>query len=571
MPTSPALVKPRSLSVATFLAALSLVITACTPAGSTSGSQPSAGTAPNAGPKTLRVAFIDDSDDIAAGTARGAREISGLFAGGLTYRDGAGEVQPLLSTKVPRIADGDWTTSADGKMEVTWKLKPNLKWHDGNPVTADDFLLGYKLLKDEASPRAAPPLVRQVTEISAPDAQTIVMKFGKAYLGANDSDRNGVAAVPAHILGAVTDKTALQNHPYWSSEFIGTGPFKLTSRTPGSEFTGLAFDDYVLGRPKIDRVIVRIIPDVNALATNILAGDVDVAPFGSLEPVNASDLKKQWEGAGKGTIIASASRLRQTQLNYRDPNAAWAGDPRVRQAMLHLIDRPSIVEAIMYNLTTVADVPALPQNDPLYPVLQKRNLPVYAFDKAAGERVLDAAGWTKGTDGFRHNAVGAPLLYNPAVTGRPDLPEGLIVANSLKTGGFQSDVNLIEDGAADVNEQRAKSNGITRSAQLDATYWDRFITSQVATEANRWRGNNTGGYMNPAFDRMVEDWNATLDPAQRLEKSADLVKVLWDNVTFLPMYYNVDVAAYAKNLTGPKSPSHLTAHITWDIHTWTLS
>ncbi len=552
-------------------ASLALILAACAPAGSGSTAPGGGAATQNAGPKTLRLAFTDDTDDIAAGTGRAAREQSGLFAAGLTYRDGAGEIQPHLAAKVPSIADGDWKTSADGKMEVTWKLKPNLKWHDGNAVTSADFTLGYKLLKDEASPRAIPPLVRQVSEIEAPDPQTIIMKFNRIYLGANDSDRNGVAGVPSHILGGVTDKTALQNHPYWVNDFVGTGPFKLISRTPGSEFQGLAFDDYVLGRPKIDRVIVRIIPDVNALATNLLSGDIDAAPFGSLEPVNASDLKKLWEAAGKGTIISSASRLRQTQLNFRDPNAAWAGDPRVRQAMLHLIDRPSIVDAVMYNLTTVADFPALPQNDPLYPVLQKRNLPVYAFDKTAGERILESAGWTRGSDGVRRNAAGAPLAYTPSITGRPDLPEGLIVASSLKAGGFQSEVHLIEDGASDVNEQRAKSNGITRSAQLDATYWERFITSQTSTEANRWRGANTGGYSSPAFDRLVEDWNGTLDPNARLEKSADLVKYLWDNVTYLPMYYNVDVAAYAKNVTGPKSPSHLTGHISWDIHTWTVN
>lgn len=556
--------------LATFTLLATIALTACT--GPATSTDQSPGAASSGGPRTLRLAFIDEPEDISGGSGRANREQGSIFHAGLTYWDPAGNLQPQLAVKVPSLADGDWQTFPDGKMEVTWKLKPGLTWHDGRPLTSEDFAFAGQLLRDEATPRSVPPLMRRVSEIAIPDPQTVVMRFNRTYVLANDGSRHQLPPIPSHLLNdayAQVGAQALANNPYWSTEFVGAGPYRMVSRSLGSQIEGAAFDDYVLGRPKIDRIIIRYIFDVNALYANLLSGDIDMAPFGSLEPVNASDLKKQWETAGKGSVIAAPSRLRQSQMQYRDSTLPHATDPRVRQAMLHLIDRQAIVDNVLYGLTSVADLPALP-DAPVYPILQRRGAAAYRFDRAQGERLLEAAGWGRGPDGVRRNSAGAILKYNQAITGRPDLPEALIIADSLKAGGFSSEVNIIEDGATDANERRAKADGILRSAQLDASYWERFLTSQISTEQSRWRGSNTGGYTNPTFDRMVEDWLVTLDPAARTEKSADLIKFLWDEVAYLPMYYNVDIAAYRQGLAGPKAPAAVTGHTSSDIHTWTL-
>jgi peptide/nickel transport system substrate-binding protein len=257
------------------------------------------------------------------------------------------------------------------------------------------------------------------------------------------------------------------------------------------------------------------------------------------------------------------------QLQYRDPTAPWVSDVRVRQAMLHLLDRQGLVDAVMSGLSPVANTALLP-NDPAYARLEARGLPKFPLDRTQAERLLDAAGWTKGADGIRRNAAGTIFRFNPGNVGESDQDETLVLVDGFKAGGIQSESDIIPETAADQNERRAKANAIARPAVADGTYWDRFITSQVSADSNRWRSANTGGYSNPEIDRLVDQWRSTLDPTQLLDRTVELHKILLDDLTALPLYYQVEVFAYRKGLHGPGTFSPRGRNATIDIHTWTL-
>jgi ABC-type transport system substrate-binding protein len=187
--------------------------------------------------------------------------------------------------------------------------------------------------------------------------------------------------------------------------------------------------------------------------------------------------------------------------------------------------------------------------------------------------LLDAAGWPRGADGIRRNAAGTVFRYNPAnavISGDSGDDETLVLADGFKAGGIQSEPDMIIETAADANERRAKSNGVSRPAVPDHTYWDRFLTSQNSAESNRWRGANTGGYSNPEYDRLVDQWRGTLDTNQLLTRTVDLHKLLLDELPMMPLYYQVEVFAYRKGLNGPGTFSPRGRNATIDIHTWTL-
>jgi peptide/nickel transport system substrate-binding protein len=561
------------------LSAVSLVLllTACTTPSSNpqSQSQPQGQAAQRAasdGPKTLQLAFREDPPAIHGGSSgTPEREVGEILNAGLTTFDASGNVVPKLAAKVPSVADGDWKVNPDGSMEVTWKLKPNLKWQDGAPFTAEDLAFSIKLFKDPEWPAAIPSGVVPITEATATDAETLVVKYARTNNQATVAGSTELPPVSRTILESVYTQggaNATSNNPYFTTQFVGMGPYKMTGRTLGSQIEATAFDDYVLGRPKIEKLVIKATNDGNALVARLLTGDVDMVP-NNMEAAQAATLKQQWESQGKGTVMPVASRVRQIQLNYRDPSAPWASDVRVRQAMLHLLDREGLVESVMSGLSPVAHTALLP-NDPAFTRLEQRGLPKYNLDRPQAERLLDEAGWRRGPDGIRRNAAGAIFRYNQANVGESDQDETLVLVDGFKAGGIASEPDIIPETAADQNERRGRSNGIARPAVSDNTYWDRFITSQISADSNRWRSANTGGYSNPDFDRQVDQLRATLDPTQLMDRTVEMHKFLLDELIALPLYYQIEVFAYRKGLNGPGTFSPRGRNATIDIHTWTL-
>src|SRR5437764_13758098 len=122
-----------------FLALIAVIaVTGCAAPNETSrGAAPES--ARPAAPKTLRLGWDREPLTLYTGSGGNTREYRDIFNAGLTYVDAAGTVQPKLAVKVPTIADGDWQVAADGSMEVIWKLKPGLTWHDGAPLTSNEF------------------------------------------------------------------------------------------------------------------------------------------------------------------------------------------------------------------------------------------------------------------------------------------------------------------------------------------------------------------------------------------------------------------------------------------------
>jgi peptide/nickel transport system substrate-binding protein len=553
------------------IASFALLATACaSPAAPTQGQAPSR--PDSSGPRTLQLAFRDDPTAIHGGSSgTPEREIGELFNAGLTSFSATGELVPRLATKVPTVADGDWTVAPDGSMEVTWKIKPGLKWHDGAAFTAEDFAFAYRVFKDKDWPNAIPSAVGFIGEAAAPDAQTLILRYPRTSNVAGVVGSVELPPVPSHLLDEQVRQAGvagIANHPLWTTDWVGMGPYKITSRSLGSQIDAAAFDDYVLGRPKIDRLVIKATNDAAALVARVLSGDVDMVP-NNMEASQAAVLKEQWESSGRGRVVPNPTRLRQMQLQYRDPTAPWANDVRVRQAMLHLFDRQGLVDSVISGMSPVGHTALLP-SDPAYALLEQRGLPKFPFDRAQGERLLDAAGWPRGADGLRRNAAGTIFRFNPGNVGESDQDETLVLVDGLKAGGISSEPDVIPETATDQNERRAKANAIARPAISDATYWERFITSQISAESNRWRSANTGGYSNPEVDRLVADWTSTLDPNSVLEKTVNIHKVLLDDLVALPLYYQVEIFAFRNGINGPGAFSARGRNALVDIQNWTI-
>src|SRR5439155_5836898 len=231
------------------------------------------------------------------------------------------------------------------------------------------------------------------------------------YILANASGPSDLSPLPHHLLGALYeagDKQAFSNLPYWTQEFVGLGPYRIREWIPGSHITALAGDDYFLGRPKIDEIVFRYFTDVPPLVAAALAGEIDVIPVGALKAEEAVTLKRAWESSGAGTVVISLNGLRVLYFQYRDPNAPWVRDARVRRALVHMQDRQTLVETLKGGLTTVGDTLPAP-DDPLYRLVEQRGLARYPYDSRRADALMAEAGWSRGPGGAYQNATGQPF------------------------------------------------------------------------------------------------------------------------------------------------------------------
>src|SRR5205814_10701610 len=130
---------------------------------------------------------------------------------------------------------------------------------------------------------------------------------------------------------------------YWTTDFIGTGPYKLQSYEPSSHLIAVANDDYVLGRPKIDEIEVRFIPSPTASVPNILAGAVEITLGRGLSIDQALNFRDQWKDGYIDILYGSPTILNP---KHQNPTPSLVADVRFRQALLHALDRQAMADGL---------------------------------------------------------------------------------------------------------------------------------------------------------------------------------------------------------------------------------
>jgi len=163
-----------------------------------------------------------------------------LFNGTLDQSNERGYPEPVLAEAIPQLNSDTWRVFPEGRMETRYRLRPHLVWHDGTPLSAEDFLFGWRVYAtpDYGLSRSAP--IGDMEGLDAPDDRTVIIRWTRSFADANALDR-GFQALPRHILEESFQRRPdeLANHPFWSSEYVGLGPPQrcAISRTAGSSAT----------------------------------------------------------------------------------------------------------------------------------------------------------------------------------------------------------------------------------------------------------------------------------------------------------------------------------------------
>lgn len=383
-------------------------------------------------------------------------------------------------------------------------------------------------------------------------------------------------ALPRHILQDVYragDKTLFENSLYWRDEWVGLGPYRLTRWEAGSFIEAAAFDQYFMGRPKIDRVRINYVGDANALVANVLARAVDVVPSGAgLDPSDLVTVRDQWKSTGsEGLLDLSVKGIRTIYLQFRYPAAPWTQDARIRQALISALDRRVLAETLTEGVLSSTDF-MVSQIDPVYKLAQDRRTPTYPFDPPRAQRLMMEAGWTRGPDGLFRNGAGEmfPRFDVSGNQGADNIREQAAIANMWANAGLQSEPKPFSAlrGNELAEESKTFPGSLFRLWTLGPLALSRLVSTEVATAENRWIGSNHGSWVNPAYESLSLQLDTTLDRGTRRDLGFGLVKMLAEEVPVIPVYPATNPAIARQGVVGPGAISPEVPATMWNIYAW---
>jgi peptide/nickel transport system substrate-binding protein len=502
-----------------------------------------------------------------SGTYQGGDVLEELMTGGLTQRDAVSQLRPQLAETVPSVDNGLWTVFPDGRMETTWKIRQGARWHDGVPVTADDFLFTAALSQDRDLPVFAGREYRLIESMDAPDPRTLVIKWKQTYIRA---DEMFMTVRPAHILEPVyrTDKLSTLQHPYWSAEYVGAGPFKLREFALDSHLVMEAYDQYVLGRPKIDEIRVRFIPDDNTLIAHILAGEVELTFGRNISMAQAVQLRDRWT---EGTIDVGYENwiaLWPQMLNPAHPSVL---DVRFRRAILHGSDRQGIVEATQHGMTEVAHS-MVPPSDLAYKSVES-SIMRYDYDPRRAVALLEEIGYVRGADGMFRDTAGQLVPLDVRTSGGDDAHEAGVftIAENLKRVGIASEPYLIPQAQRDDRAFNAQFPGVRLWRGSNSLFEvDRLHSREAAVQENRFSGGNRSRYVNADFDGLIDTYMVTVPPAERTQVLARVVRHMTENLNVMGLWFNTEPAVVGKRVQGFTNKKTTGAYTAWNAHEWEI-
>ncbi len=460
-------------------------------------------------------------------------EINILLFDGLTAHDGDNAV-------VPGLAES-WEFD-EAACAYTFHMAENARWHDGQPVTAEDVKFTIEAIMDPANGSENAPNYEDVTAIDVLDEHTV--RFTLDAPNAAFLDYMTMAVLPKHLLEGEDFQTSdFFRHP------IGTGPYKLESWDEGQAITLVKNEDYFKTPAKIDRIVFKIVPDDNARAMQMRSGELDLA---LLTPRDAEGFAGQ---EGYAVYDMKTSDYRGILFNFHNPY--WTENRDIIPAVCCGIDREAIVNSVILGHGEAAYGP-LQRN-----IYNCPDVDHYDYDPARAEQILTQAGAEKGADGFYYRdgeKLGFVISVGAGDQVRVDIAQA--AAQQLRQIGL--DVTVDIPAVVDWGGQMAYLIGWGSPFDADDHTYKVFGTD---------KGANYSGYSNADVDRYLTEARQSDDPAVRAQAYAGFQKALAEDPAYAFICY-IDADYVAKDTIRGIDPDKVMGHhgvgIFWNVTEWEI-
>jgi peptide/nickel transport system substrate-binding protein len=321
---------------------------------------------------TLVVGISGDVDGLnpVVATSAGASNVMSQLYLSLARMNEHMEFKPQLATS--------WEFSQD-HLELTYHLRDDVVWADGVPLTATDIRLGYELYTD---PIVASPRIGNfdfIDDMVVIDDHTVKFIFSQAY--PDQVFDSAIEAFPAHILSQV-DRSQIRMHPF-NRDPLGCGPFRLKRWVSQQLVELVPNEKYYLGRPYLDRVIFRIIPDQTSLLTQLETGEIDL-----MEQIPPRDVARIQKNNPDVKIYTTSGRS-YTYIGWNNRHPLFQS-AKVRRALTMAIDIDDIIESLLYGYGKRC-------LGPIPPILEwafHQDIEPICYDPQGARRLLADEGWT---------------------------------------------------------------------------------------------------------------------------------------------------------------------------------
>ncbi len=484
-------------------------------------------------PVTFTVGLLQDIDsfNVTAGYL-----VASFEAWNMQYATLTDKAADDFST-IPGLA-ATWDKSPDG-LTYTYHLRKDLKWSDGEPLTADDIAWTINTSRDQEWINHY--ATTQNLTATAIDASTVEITSSVPDPKLPTMD---VYIVPKHIWES---KAADDITTYDALDGVGSGPFTLKSRNAGQDWTMVANPNYWGGKPQVDQVVFRVFTEGSAMVAALKSGEID---FVHDVPSEAFDTLKN-----EPNIVAisgaqggfSELAMNGMQGGLGDGHPALQ-DITVRHAIAMAIDRPALFDRVIHGQGVMNDtlgVSADPVWTPEIPADQQLN-----YDPEAAKKLLDEAGYkdTDG-DGIREMPDGTkPLNFRYAELSDSDNAPAIreLITGWLKAVGIGTEVSTYD---------QTQLTDVIASGEYDMFVWgwtpyvdpdpmlSYFTCDQVTTDVASV-GYNDANWCSDEYDKLYTQQNQELDVNKRIDLVHQMVTLFYTESTYVVLYHDADTQAY---------------------------
>ncbi len=417
----------------------------------------------------------------------------------LLSRGTDGSLQPRLATEYKSINDTTWE----------FKLRQGVKFQDGTPFNAEAVKFSIERLKDPATKGPGAYIVTMIKEIKVIDEYTVQLITDKPF-----------SPLPAHLAHPVAAMVSPQGAKGdLGKNPVGTGPFKLKEWKAGDSVTLVANPDYWGGKPKLETVVLRVIPEAGTQLVELKAGTVDL--FSGVQPEKFDEIAndKQLTATkflGWGTFYLT--------FNTKEGPTA---NPEVRKAIAQAIDRKGMVDTLRAGMAELAN-----SMIPKTVFGASTTLKPISFDVNAAKESLKKAG------------IATPLKLKLQTYENAETKQiAGAIQSQLKEIGIDLEI-VVTDSAAFSKDSLKPDHGLLLSSwgtvTMDADYafWAWYQSGQH-------QADNKSFYANPEMDKLLANARGTSDAKARLAAYEKIQEIAQNDLAYLPLYY--PLSNYAKN------------------------
>ena len=550
------------LNVLTLFVLLGLVLSAC-------GQVPAAG-GTSGGTATLIIPEEPAGLNRYLADAAIVYQVSDASVIGLTTPNEKGEYAPRLAEALPSISDDQKT--------VTWKLRPNLKWSDGEPLTSDDIKFTWEAVSNPDSGAYNQTAGFDLIEsIETPDDLTAVVHYSEPFVGY--LGQFSAALLPRHATGKPEEMSTWE----YNMKPVVAGPFVVSEWRSGESISMERNPNYYEeGKPYLDGLVFRIIPEPASQTALMKQGEAHVHLWPGEDKV---DYDSFMAGTAEQVLVPGIWNMsidfNLSRPNDDDPSASEPhpilGDIRVRQAIAHAIDYDTLINDVMNGQVS-------PSTNPFAYGWYKCDLPrMYNYDVEKAKQLLTEAGWVEGSDGIRvaqgaeHAEDGTRLsleLQGYTAFEPLERTEQFIVEN-LKAVGIEAniqnyDFSIIFGSFADGSP---RMTGDYDMLIFDRGYYlephgdvqSSYLSTNIPNADNP-DGGNYFRWQNPEADAAIEAAGGTFDQTARREAYCELGKLIQQDAIQNHIYLFQDGYGFSSKLEGYTVSTW--GSMTWDVQNW---